>query len=153
MYPIPAWSLAEGEGAERLAGNWARVAARMVTEALSGFGAGAGQSAATDDEVAALRAEITAGWWGDQALARLDRIAARLAEADKLRSAVDLVRRADRSMVEGLRAATARGERYTVNLCVPGTRDLAELLDALIALARPHRCLAVREWQPPAPDA
>lgn len=35
MYPIPAWSLAQGDQAERLATNWARVAAGMVMEALA----------------------------------------------------------------------------------------------------------------------
>lgn len=155
MYPIPAFGLAGGEGAERLAGNWARVATGMVLEALAGA---ADQPDATDDEVAALRAEITTGWWEvdepgrDQALARLDRIAERLAETDRLRSIVGLVRWLDRPMVEGLRAATASGEPYTVSLCVPGTRDLSALLDALLALTPQHRCLAAREWQPPKRD-
>jgi hypothetical protein len=35
MYPIPAWGLAHGDQAERLAGNWARVASGMVLEALA----------------------------------------------------------------------------------------------------------------------
>lgn len=36
MYPIPAWSLAQGDLAERLADNWARVASGMVMEAIAG---------------------------------------------------------------------------------------------------------------------
>ena len=39
MYPIPAWRLAEGDQAERLADNWARTAAGMVMEAIEGIGA------------------------------------------------------------------------------------------------------------------
>ncbi len=35
MYPIPAWGLAEGETAERLANNWAQTASQMVVEALA----------------------------------------------------------------------------------------------------------------------
>lgn len=35
MYPIPAWGLAQGELAERLAANWARVASGMVMEAIA----------------------------------------------------------------------------------------------------------------------
>jgi hypothetical protein len=38
MYPIPAWRLAEGDGAERLADNWARVASGMVVEAIGDAG-------------------------------------------------------------------------------------------------------------------
>lgn len=36
MYPIPAWSLAQGDKAERLADDWARVASAMVVEAIAG---------------------------------------------------------------------------------------------------------------------
>lgn len=38
MYPIPAWSLAEGAGAEKLAGNWARVVVGMIFEAFNATG-------------------------------------------------------------------------------------------------------------------
>jgi len=38
MYPIPAWGLAEGEGAEKLAANWARVVSKMVLDALAEAG-------------------------------------------------------------------------------------------------------------------
>lgn len=37
-YPIPAWGLAEGERADRLAETWARVVAGMVLDALSAAG-------------------------------------------------------------------------------------------------------------------
>lgn len=37
-YPIPAWGLAEGDRAERLAGNWAKVLAPYVLDALSSAG-------------------------------------------------------------------------------------------------------------------
>lgn len=47
MYPIPAWGLAEGQGAEKLARNWGRVAAKAVL-------------AVRDDELERLRRELTA---------------------------------------------------------------------------------------------
>lgn len=109
----------------------------------------------SDDQVAALRSEILTGWWEvdeagrDQALARLDGIAA---EIERLRAAVNLVRFADRPMVEGLREAASAGQPFTITLCTPGTRDLSALLDALLALTPTHRCLAVREWQTPSAD-
>lgn len=37
-YPIPAWGLAEGEQADRLAENWARVVAGAVLDALRAAG-------------------------------------------------------------------------------------------------------------------
>jgi predicted ATPase len=85
-------------------------------------------------------------------LVALGRALAEWQEVEQLRSAVSLVRYADRHMVDGLREAVARGEGYTVSLCAPGARDLAALLDALLALTPAHCCLAVREWQPPATD-
>lgn len=35
MYPIPAWCLAEGAAAERIAGNWGRIAAAHILAALA----------------------------------------------------------------------------------------------------------------------
>jgi hypothetical protein len=38
MYPISSWGLAHGEAAENLAGRWADIAGRMVTEYLEANG-------------------------------------------------------------------------------------------------------------------
>lgn len=79
-------------------------------------------------------------------LVEVDRLSG---EVERLRAAAGLVRWVDRPMVEGLRDAAARGDQFAVTLCRPGTRDLLALIDALLAVTPQHRCLAVREWQPP----
>jgi hypothetical protein len=58
-YPIPAWGLAEGAGAERLARNWGRAVAANVLEAL----AAAPEGGATDPLDEAMHTVWLEGNW------------------------------------------------------------------------------------------
>lgn len=111
MYPIPAWSLSEGERAEKLARNWGRHAAEAVLavrddELADALRRAERAEAVIAEHVARLIEQAKQAWYREQ-----DR--ARLAEAATAR----VRERLDALIADGFGATT------------PTLRDLRDLLD------------------------